>query len=92
MITFFESSAMERHTLLPPIHYWQGNEPDIHAPFLFSAWGDPDGSARWSRWALRTFYREHRYRIARTRKLLDSLDAASGYDSQRHARRFPSLY
>lgn len=58
LTAFFEASAMERHTVIPPTHYWQGNEPDIHAPFLFSAWGDPDGSARWSRWALRTFYRE----------------------------------
>jgi predicted alpha-1,2-mannosidase len=58
LAAFFESSAMERHTILPPVHYWQGNEPDIHAPYLFSAWGDPDGTARWSRWALRTFYRE----------------------------------
>ncbi len=55
---FFEASAAERHTIFAPTYYWQGNEPDIHAPFLFSAWGDPDGSARWSRWALRTFYRE----------------------------------
>jgi predicted alpha-1,2-mannosidase len=58
LTAFFEASALERRSLLAPIHYWQGNEPDIHAPFLFSAWGDPDGSARWSRWVLRAFYRE----------------------------------
>jgi predicted alpha-1,2-mannosidase len=55
---FFARSAAERHTLLPPVYYWQGNEPDIHVPYLFAAWGAPDEAAVWSRWALRTFYHE----------------------------------
>jgi predicted alpha-1,2-mannosidase len=54
----FEHSLTERHTPLPPVYYWQGNEPDIHAPYLFSAWGAPDEAALWSRWALRAFYGE----------------------------------
>lgn len=41
---------------------------------------------------LGNFYREKRFEIAGTRALLDALDAASGYDSRRHAARFPSLY
>jgi predicted alpha-1,2-mannosidase len=52
----FDRSAGERHTALPPVYYWQGNEPDIHAPYLFGAWGSPDEAALWSRWALRAFY------------------------------------
>jgi len=41
---------------------------------------------------LRRFYRQNRFEITDTRQLLDTLDAVSGYDSDRHARRFPSLY
>jgi aminopeptidase N len=44
-------------------------------------------------WAgLRNYVREYDGRLGGTRKLLDALDAASGYDSSRHAARFPSLY
>jgi aminopeptidase N len=44
-------------------------------------------------WAgLSRFYREKATRIAGTRALLDTLDAESGFDSRRHADRFPSLY
>jgi predicted alpha-1,2-mannosidase len=52
----FARSQRERHTPLPPIYYWQGNEPDIHVPYLFAAWGSPNEAAVWSRWALRAFY------------------------------------
>jgi predicted alpha-1,2-mannosidase len=55
---FFERSETERRGVFPPRWYWQGNEPDIHAPFLFSALGDPDGSARWSSWVRRVSYGE----------------------------------
>ena len=41
---------------------------------------------------LRNFYRDYKFKLATTRNLLDSLDAASGFDSQRHATRFPRLY
>lgn len=53
---FFESSLAHTTTLLPSPYYWQGNEPDIHAPWLFSAYGDVDGSLRWTRWVAETFY------------------------------------
>ena len=44
-------------------------------------------------WAgMRTFYRAYRFKIGNTRAFWDALDAASGYDSQKHADRFPSLY
>ncbi len=35
--------------LVPPPYYWHGNEPDIHAPYLFSAWGRPDLAQQWVR-------------------------------------------
>ena len=41
---------------------------------------------------LNNFYRDRKFGIAGIRSLLDSLDAASGYNSQRHENRFPSLY
>lgn len=46
----FEKSEDELLTLNPQQYYWQGNEPDIHYAFIFSALGEPAGSARWSRW------------------------------------------
>ena len=52
----FEESERERRTLLPPKWYWHGNEPDLHAAFIFSALGEPEESARWSRWVARTMY------------------------------------
>jgi hypothetical protein len=68
----------------PEVIYVQG------ANYLNRYRNEVGNTAFWT--GMRTYYREHRYRIGRTRKLLDYLDAASGYDSQRHARRFPSLY
>jgi len=54
--TFFEESSRERRTIGPPRWYWQANEPDIHAPYLFALWGQPDEAARWSAWARREHY------------------------------------
>ncbi len=48
---FFEGSYAERRTPLPPGFYWQGNEPDIHAPYLFALWGAPSEGARAIAWA-----------------------------------------
>lgn len=53
---FFDESSREPITIAAPHWYWHGNEPDIHAPFLFSLWGDPDSSARWSAWARERHY------------------------------------
>ncbi len=55
---FFTERARERRGLAPPNWYWHGNEPDLHAPFLYSAVDEPDGAARWSTWARREHYRE----------------------------------
>jgi hypothetical protein len=38
------------------------------------------------------YYEDNLLKIGDTRSLLDALDAASGFDSARHAKRFPSLY
>jgi aminopeptidase N len=41
---------------------------------------------------LSQYYQDYLLRIGGTRSLLDALDAASGFDSAKHAERFPSLY
>jgi predicted alpha-1,2-mannosidase len=56
LTTFFEESARERRTAVAPEWYWHGNEPDLHAAFVFTALGDFESGARWSRWVARTMY------------------------------------
>jgi len=34
----------------PPRYYWHGNEPDIHAAYLFLIFGRPDLAQYWVRW------------------------------------------
>jgi len=53
---FFEASVGRVDTFLPDLHYWHGNEPDIHAPYLFALLGRPDLTQRWARWVLDTRY------------------------------------
>ena len=36
--------------------YWHGNEPDIHAAYLFAAAGRPHLTQKWVRWIMDTFY------------------------------------
>lgn len=44
-------------------------------------------------WAgMHNFYVDYKFRVATTRNLLDALDAASGFNSELHADRFPNLY
>lgn len=40
----------------PGSYYWHGNEPDIHAPFLFNFVGRPDLTQKWTRTILDTKY------------------------------------
>ena len=57
---FFEESASEEYMpVMPSRWYWHGNEPDLHAPWIFAALDRPAGSARWVRWALERHYSEH---------------------------------
>lgn len=56
-LTFFFDEA-EKEGLLagPQTYYWHGNEPDIHAAFLFALWGDRDASYQWQRWIREELY------------------------------------
>jgi predicted alpha-1,2-mannosidase len=40
----------------PGPYYWHGNEPDIHAAYLFDEAGRPDLTQKWVRWIL-----DHKY-------------------------------
>lgn len=40
----------------PPRWYWHGNEPDIHAAYLFALAGRPDLTQEWVRWIATTLY------------------------------------
>ncbi len=53
---FFEQSLTERRNFLPPTWYWHGNEPDLHASYLFTALGEPAEAGRWVRWVARDWY------------------------------------
>jgi putative alpha-1,2-mannosidase len=43
----------------PGPYYWHGNEPDIHAAYLFNEAGRPDLTQKWVRWVL-----DHKYGTA----------------------------
>ncbi|MFH1808149.1 MAG: GH92 family glycosyl hydrolase [Pseudomonadota bacterium] len=60
--TFFElSEATPRPMLVEPfsgydLYYWHGNEPDIHAAYLYALAGQPGRGARWIDWVRRSKY------------------------------------
>jgi predicted alpha-1,2-mannosidase len=58
LTNFFEQSQHERNAPLPRLFYSQGNEPDLHAAFIYAELGAPSESARLSRWIAHTFYRD----------------------------------
>lgn len=41
-----------------PAYYWPGNEPDIHAAYLFALLGRPELTSRWVRWLMATQYND----------------------------------
>ena len=41
---------------LPNPYYWHGNEPDLHAPWLYSSVGRPDRTSDEVRWIAETYY------------------------------------
>ena len=54
---FFEQSERRPYMPFSPgTWYWHGNEPDLHAPWIFAALDDWDGAARWVRWAAELHY------------------------------------
>lgn len=54
--TFFKKSNPRRGTWNPGSYYWHGNEPDIHAAYLFNYGGRPDLTQKWVRWTLENKY------------------------------------
>jgi predicted alpha-1,2-mannosidase len=61
----FELSKMEWESIdphdmatrvAPRPYYWAGNEPDIHAAWMFAQAGRADLAQRWLRWIMDTFY------------------------------------
>lgn len=53
---FFEKSNSKMATWTPGSYYWHGNEPDIHAAYLFNSAGRPDLTQKWVRWVLENKY------------------------------------
>ncbi|MDP2337000.1 MAG: GH92 family glycosyl hydrolase [Bacteroidota bacterium] len=53
---FFALSDSTRGTWSPGSYYWHGNEPDLHAAYLFNAAGRPDLTQKWVRWILDNKY------------------------------------
>ena len=54
--TFFEKSDPVMGKWNPGPYYWHGNEPDIHAAYLFNEAGRPDLTQKWVRWILENKY------------------------------------
>ncbi|HUH04115.1 MAG TPA: GH92 family glycosyl hydrolase [Kofleriaceae bacterium] len=52
----FAESAEEYAPLGLRLYYWHGNEPDIIAPWIFAAWGEPAESVRWIEWIFAEHY------------------------------------
>lgn len=52
---FFAKSAPQVGKL-PNAYYWQGNQPDLFAAFLFNSAGRPDLTQYWTRWILKHKY------------------------------------
>ena len=53
---FFAKANPKKATWSPGSYYWHGNEPDIHAAYLFNTVGRPDLTQKWVRWILDNKY------------------------------------
>ncbi len=53
---FFKKSTASIGEWNPGPYYWHGNQPDIHAAYLFNDAGRPDLTQKWVRWILETKY------------------------------------
>ena len=53
---FGKAGGYAEGTSVPNPFFWAGNEPDLLAPWLFSLAGRPDLTAKYTRWALDTYY------------------------------------
>ncbi len=54
--SFFEDSVRQMNTRFPDLQYWHGNEPGLHAPYLFYYAGRPDLTQKWVRWIMANKY------------------------------------
>lgn len=54
--SFFARSDPAMAAWNPGPYYWHGNEPDIHAAYLFNDAGRPDLTQKWARWIM-----DHKY-------------------------------
>lgn len=55
--SFFEKADPDYATFSPGSYYWHGNQPDIHAAYLFNEAGRPDLTQKWVRWILDNKYK-----------------------------------
>jgi predicted alpha-1,2-mannosidase len=55
-IFFEEATKLPDHFLFDPM-YWHGNEPDIHAVYMFNEAGRPDLAQKYVRWIMDARYR-----------------------------------
>ncbi len=53
---FFALSAEDQEDIWPDSYYWHGNEPDLHAPYLYALLDEPARGAPWVRWVRETRY------------------------------------
>ncbi len=53
---FFAKSEAKMGAWNPGPYYWHGNQPDLHAAYLFNSAGRPDLTQKWVRWIL-----DHKY-------------------------------
>jgi predicted alpha-1,2-mannosidase len=58
---FFAKSDSTIGRWYPGPYYWHGNEPDIHASYLFNYAGRPDLTQKWVRWILDNKYKAEYY-------------------------------
>ncbi len=54
--TLFENSANFSNDALPNLYYWHGNQPDLHAVYMFNEAGRPDLTQKWVRHILEKDY------------------------------------
>ena len=53
---FFYWATLDPVFSFPSLYYWHGNEPSIHAAYLFALAGRPDLTRTWARWVLDSRY------------------------------------
>ncbi|HQH52805.1 MAG TPA: GH92 family glycosyl hydrolase [Candidatus Hydrogenedentes bacterium] len=54
LTAFFENADGDMGVLIPSSYYWQGNQPDLHAAYLFIEALRADLTQKWVRWILDT--------------------------------------